>query len=103
MNRLEYLLQLLTEQPNDAFTLFALAKEYEKAKDIPQAMQYYTSLREKHPNYVGLYYHLGKLQEQLNDSDAAIETYKMGMEVAKAAKDMHAYGELNGALLSIED
>ncbi len=103
MNRLEYLLQLRAEQPNDAFTLFALAKEYEKAQDSETALRYYLELKEKHPDYVGLYYHLGKLLEKREDFPGAISTYKTGLDVAKAAKDMHAYGELNGALMEIDD
>ena len=103
MNRLELLLQLLEEQPTDAFTLFALAKEYEKTNDLANALHYYLKLREINPNYVGLYYHLGKLQELLDKPEAAIATYKEGMIVAKAAKDMHAYGELNGARMIIDD
>jgi tetratricopeptide (TPR) repeat protein len=102
MNRLEYLMQLLAEQPHDAFTLFALAKEHEKMQDLEKALEYYTSLREKHPDYVGLYYHLGKLQEKTAALEVAADTYRQGMEVAKAANDRHAFGELNGALLEID-
>ncbi len=102
MNRLEYLLQLQAEQPDEAFTLFALAKEYEKLVQPDVAREHYLLLREKHPDYVGLYYHLGKLQEQTDSHEIAADTYRAGMEVAKAANDRHAFGELNAALLEID-
>ena len=103
MNRLEMLLQLHQENPGDAFTIFALAKEYEKGGDANQALSMYLLLKETHPGYVGLYYHLGKLQEKLQSPESAIETYRSGMEYAKKAGDMHAFGELNGARMQIDD
>lgn len=103
MNRLEMLQQLHRENPGDAFTMFALAKEFEKGNDPTQALSMYLLLKEAHPEYVGLYYHLGKLQEKLQDPDGAIKTYRSGMEYAKKAGDMHAFGELNGARMQIDD
>ena len=101
--RLQLLLDLLAESPNDSFTLFALAKEYEKAVNYDEALRYYLQLRTLDPNYVGLYYHLGKLYELKDDFDMAINTYREGCEVAKAAGDRHALSELNGARLNAGD
>jgi tetratricopeptide (TPR) repeat protein len=103
LDRLHLLLQMATESPKDAFTQFALAKEYEKLQDWPKALSQYENLRELDPNYVGLYYHLGKLYERLNRIPDAILTYKKGMEVAKAANDRHALSELSAANLDIDD
>ncbi len=103
MNRLAMLLELRKGNPGDAFTLFALAKEYEKGGDLPMALQHYLELQSVNPAYVGLYYHLGKLYELLQQPEKAIETYRNGMEVARKAGDMHALGELNGARMQIDD
>ena len=35
-----------------------------------------TCLIKDHPDYVGTYYHLGKLYEKNQEPDKAIETYK---------------------------
>lgn len=102
-NRFEYLLKLLEGAPNDAFVLFALAKECEKQGDAPKALEYYLRLQETDPTYVGLYYHLGKLYETRQDFPNAIQTYKKGIEISKKAGDQHAASELNGALLNLED
>ncbi|HOY06002.1 MAG TPA: tetratricopeptide repeat protein [Saprospiraceae bacterium] len=101
--RLEQLTTLLESAPNDAFLLFALAKEHETLHNAPEALAFYLRLLKTDPGYVGLYYHLGKLYEQQQDFDNAIQTYKQGIEVSKKAGDRHAMSELNGALLNLED
>lgn len=101
--RLQYLLQLLESSPADSFVLFALAKEYEGAGDKARALDYYEKLRAANPAYVGLYYHLGKLLEQQQNFENAVDTYKQGIEVARRASDFHALSELQGALLNLED
>jgi tetratricopeptide (TPR) repeat protein len=101
--RLQRLLNFLEASPGDSFLLFAVAKEYEKEKDIKMALQYYIQLKTSDPDYVGLYYHLGKLYEQKEDFDTAVATYQTGMEVAKKQGDKHALSELAGAKLNLVD
>lgn len=101
--RLELLQQMLASTPGDPFTLFAMAKEYEKNGDHEQALSYYLRLYAEAPDYVGLYYHLGKLYEQLERLEEAVAVYKQGRRVAKTAGDQHSYNELSGALIQISD
>ncbi len=96
-NRLSKLLEFLANDANDPFILYALATEYNTRNDIENAFNYYLQLVAQHPNYVGTYYHLGKLYQKVNQTDKAIEIYKKGMEVAKLKKDNHAFAELQGA------
>jgi tetratricopeptide (TPR) repeat protein len=103
LTRLQQLQQFLVASPDDAFILFALAKEYEKQNEVENALSYYQTLLEKHADYVGTYYHLGKLQEQMQAFDAAVTTYTAGMQVAKKAGDHHALSELAGARLNLVD
>jgi tetratricopeptide (TPR) repeat protein len=103
MTRLELLKNYLADQANDPFLLFAIAKEYEGLNDKKEALSHYLRLRETTPQYVGLYYHLGKLYEKLAQPEEALETYKTGMIVAKKEKDMHAYSELMGAKMNVSD
>lgn len=102
-NRLQLLLQMLDASPGDAFTLFAVAKEYEKAGDRAQALHFYLRLRETNAAYVGLYYHLGKLYEKMEQLEQALQVYREGMAVARQAGDAHALAELNGARLEIDE
>lgn len=101
--RLEHLTQLLESSPQDAFLLFALAKEYESAGDDQHALAFYLRLQETDPSYTGLYYHLGKLWERENDFGNAIATYKQGIEICRQAGDQHSLSELQAALFNFED
>ena len=103
MQRLNALLEMLRLDPTDAFLLFALAKEHENANDDATALSYYLQCGEYNPDYVGLYYHLGKLHERATEYDTAAATYTRGMTVAKAANDRHAHNELAMALDALEE
>ena len=102
MNRLQQLLDLLAETPNDDFLLFAIAKEYEKAENNVLALQYYEQLRGQSPNYVGTYYHLAKLQQEEGSETEALQTYTEGMRIARSLNDQHAFAELQNAKLNLE-
>jgi tetratricopeptide (TPR) repeat protein len=102
-NRLEQLQQMHQGMPDDAFLLFAIAKEYEKLGQAEKALQWYLDLMQKDPNYVGTYYHLGKLYEQLEQATEAYQTYVNGMAVAKKLNDQHSFSELAGAKLNLGD
>jgi len=96
-NRLERLKVLSKERPEDAFTLFALAKEYERCGEWQESLAIYENLAEKMPNYVGTYYHLGQLAEQMELEERALKAYETGILVAKQQGDQHALAELSNA------
>ena len=99
--RLSKLLEFLESDPNDPFILYALATEYNGLNDREKAYSFYLLLTEKHPDYVGTYYHFGKLLELEGKKEKAIEIYNTGMQVARAKRDMHAFSELQGAYHSV--
>jgi tetratricopeptide (TPR) repeat protein len=94
LSRLETLLEFLKNEPNDEFLQYALATEYLRLNETEKALQYYENLVINHPDYVGTYYHLGKLYEALNRIPDATNTYEKGMEVARQKRDNHAFSEL---------
>ena len=102
VDRTPQLLQFLEDDPDDAFTRFALAQEYAKQGEADEALGYFEGLVEDQPEYVGTYYHLGKLYEELGRQDDALATYQHGIEVATEARDAHARAELQDALLHAE-
>jgi tetratricopeptide (TPR) repeat protein len=101
--RLQQLLQFLEANPTDPFLLFALAKEHEKLGNTETALDFYQKIVNGTPDYVGVYYHLGKLQEKNKAQEKAVETYKTGMAIAKKIGDQHALSELAAAKLEIDD
>jgi tetratricopeptide (TPR) repeat protein len=102
-DRLQSLLDLLSDSPGEPFLLFAIAKEYEKRQADEQALQYYNQLRRESPDYVGLYYHLGKLLERIQHPDAALQAYDQGIAIAQQLNNRHAWSELREARLALAD
>ncbi|WP_158799558.1 tetratricopeptide repeat protein [Pedobacter sp. L105] len=95
--RLNKLLTFLATEPNDPFILYALATEYNSLNDTAEAFHYYLKLVAEHPDYVGTYYHLGKLYQKEGQPDKAVEIYQLGMQSARKKGDRHAFSELQGA------
>ena len=102
MDRLAALLDFHRDDPDDPFTRFALAQEYLKAGDDNQALAFFEGLLQDHPDYVGTYYHLGKLYERLGREESAAAAYRAGVDAATRVGDLHARAELQGALLAAE-
>ncbi len=94
---------MLSENPKDSFLLFAIAKEYEGLGRHNDALDFFLNLKKENPDYVGLYYHLGKLYEQKEEIETAFFTYKEGMEIAKKQGDQHSLNELAAAKLNLGD
>jgi len=99
MDRLDQLQQFYEEDPDDAFTRFALAQEHLKRGDTEEALGFFEDLVNTDPDYVGTYYHLGKLYERLGRTDDAIATYEDGIEVAQEQHATKDLSELQDARL----
>lgn len=101
-SRLELLQEMLQKEPGDSFLNYAIALEYAKT-DIPKAIKFIEDILKKDENYLGAYYQLGQFYEQINEIEKAISTYKKGIEIAKQQKNNKTLGELNVALINLED
>ena len=97
MKRIEKLLEMLDFSPKDNFLRHALALEYIKAGNDAGARPLFEAILNECPEYVGSYYHLGKLLERSNETQQAIKWYEKGMAAAKEADERHAYNELQSA------
>ena len=103
MDRIAQLEQFLAQQPNDSFLQHALALERIKLGELETARQLFESLLQREPGYVGSYYHLAKLYDQLGQADLAEKTYETGIQEARKAGDRHAQNELQMALDELLD
>jgi Tfp pilus assembly protein PilF len=97
MNRIEKIMEFLSQQPQDNFLRHALALEYIKIGEDIKARDLFIEILTQSPDYVGSYYHLAKILEKLEQRQEAIDWYEKGMAACKLAKDDHAYRELQGA------
>ena len=102
MSKLPLLQNMLEEDPNDSFLLFAIAKEYEKQNDLVTSISYYEKVIENDSNYTGVYYHLGAALAEIGQKDNAIEIYKKGIEICKSQGDQHSLSELKSVLMNLE-
>jgi tetratricopeptide (TPR) repeat protein len=93
-SRLEKLLAFIKNEPDDPFLKYALATEYLRLNETDKALWYYEDLIKNNPDYVGTYYHLGKLYEALGRRQDAINIYETGMKITKEKRDNHAFSEL---------
>lgn len=101
-SRLDSLNEMLKEQPDDAFLLYAIALE--EYKQLPEkGINLLQKLRQLQPDYLPLYYTLGKwLEENLNNS-AAVEILNEGFELARKVNDKKTMREIRQALDELED
>ena len=82
MDKIPRILAFLEQQPKDNFLRHALALEYVKIGKLVEARELFEAILTDSPDYVGSYYHLAKLLEQLQETDLAIQWYEKGMEAA---------------------
>ncbi|BAV04640.1 hypothetical protein SAMN05421788_111162 [Filimonas lacunae] len=94
MDRIARIHQLLQVTPKDNFLRHALALEYSKAGELAKARQLFEDILTEFPDYIGSYYHLGKLLEAMGEPALALEWYAKGMIAARKVGDLHAYSEL---------
>ena len=97
-NNLKTLALNLKKNPADSFSKFALALELLKRNEVSKARILFESVLKQDPQYLGVYYHLGKLYESMGLLQEAFEIYNKGMVVAKMQENLRTLSELNDAL-----
>jgi Tfp pilus assembly protein PilF len=102
MDRISKLKEFLEANENDSFVQHALALEYVKAGDDAEARKLFEKLLRQNEDYIGTYYHLGKLLERSDEKQNALSWYEKGMLKAKEVGDQHAYNELLAAYEDLE-
>lgn len=101
--RLEQLQEMLRKEPLDPFLNYAVALEYAKTGDTAKSISIIEEILQRDEDYLGAYYQLGKLYEMSGEPGKAASAYTKGMEIAKKQKNNKAFGELNTALMLLDD
>ena len=102
-SRLDQLLAMLQDDPQDDFLRYAVAVEYSAAGNSTEAIARIEALIADKPDYLGAYYKLGQLYEQNAAVEKALDVYRRGAEVAKRQGNTKTLGEINTAILLLED
>ncbi|MBA4053210.1 MAG: enzyme of heme biosynthesis [Marivirga sp.] len=95
-NRIEQLQQFVKEDPNDPFNQYALGLEYIKTDKV-KASKIFSLLIHEHAGYLPTYYHLGKLYQELEEIEKALQVFELGIDQAKKQNDQKTLRELLGA------
>lgn len=97
-SRIKKLAAFIKKNPEDPFAKFALALELLKRNEVEKALMFFESVYHQNPDYVGVYYHLGKLYERFGRLADAEEIYTEGVSLSEKKGDLHSKSELQEAL-----
>ena len=98
MPRIDRLKEFLEDDPNDAFSRYALALEYIKIDCYTEALDEFETVIQNDGNYIAVYYQLAKAYEHEGRLDNAERTYRSGMDAASRVGDTKTMEELSQAL-----
>ena len=96
--RLAYLEKITAEGSEDPLAWYGLAMEYRKLQRWDEALQTFTTLRTRKPEYIAMYLMCGQMLDEASRKDEAREWLESGLARAKASGDSHAASEIESAL-----
>lgn len=96
--RIESLKKVLESDPGDTFARYAIGLEYLSVNGLDDAKNIFNEIIAMDPNYVAVYYQLGKTYELMGDENSAKKIYEKGIYVAASQSDEHTKNELEQAL-----
>lgn len=101
-SKIKQLARQIKNNPGDSFSKFALALEFRKEGEFKNARILFEDILSSDPDYVGVYYHLGKLYEALDRLNDAKELYQKGILIADKQQKSRTKKELKEALQQLK-
>lgn len=102
-SRIDNLIGMLKEEPEDVFLNYALAVEFVGEGKYEEAEKQFLKTAKLNEDYLPCYYQLGQVAEKLNKEKEALEYYYKGVDIAKKQGNNKAINELNEAIWMLED
>lgn len=99
--RLLFLEKMTREGTEDPMAWYGLAMEYRKLSRWDEALQTFTTLRTRKPEYVAMYLMCGQMLAEIDRKDEAREWMEAGITLARTKGDGHAVSELESALSTL--
>ncbi len=94
MSRLEQLQKLVAASPGDPLSHYALGLEYINLQQYAPAIAEFETTLKVDTKYSAAYYHKARAEIKAGRREAALETLKVGMEVATSAGDQKTVAEM---------
>lgn len=102
VQRIEKLMQMLAENKEDSFALYALGMEYEGMNQPDEAIKYFNKVLHLEPTNISVYYRLGIILQQKGMDDEALSMLKTGLVLLKDCKDQKTKNEFHSLIEEIE-
>ncbi len=96
--RLDLLETMVKSGSADSFALYALALEYRKENRADAAIETFTTLRARDPDYLPMYLMAGQVFVAASRFAEALDWLEAGIQLARAKADSKALGELEAEL-----
>ena len=101
MDRVALLIEVLSQNPTDAFARYGLAMEYSNSGEVERALEEFGKLLTTHPDYTAGYF---MAAQTLAKADRAEEARKMltdGIASARKTGNGHAQAEMEAMLADL--
>jgi len=92
------LAKAIKKNPEDTFSKFALALELLKIDSVEKAQLLFEAVLKQDPDYLGVYYHLGKLYQSRGLNKNALQLFKAGIKLAAEQNELRTKSELQEAI-----
>ena len=100
--RLAFREKVTAEGTEDPLAWYGLAMEYRKLSRWDEALQTFTTLRTRKPDYVAMYLMCGQMLAENARNDEAREWFEAGLATARSKGDSHAVSEIESALSTLD-
>jgi len=100
-SRRQKLEELLTKNPNDAFTRYGIALECVREGDLPEAEVHFQALIGLNPDYVPGYQMYAQTLAQNDRAEEAKSILAQGIQAAVRSGNEHARSEMEGLLTEL--
>ena len=101
--KIRTLARFVKQNPGDSFSKFALALEFMKKNEHQRARVLFESIRKQDPEYLGVYYHLGKLYQRFGELEKAQKSFEKGLQLAEMKDEKRTREELEEALQQLKE
>jgi len=101
-SKISQLAKNVQQDPSDTFSKFALALELLKEDQVEKAQLLFEAILKQDPDYLGVYYHLGKLYQRREMYSLAEDMFTKGIQIATKKNESRTKSELSEALIQLQ-
>lgn len=101
MDRIAAFNEILSQNPNDAFTRYGLAMEYSNTGEVERALQEFETLQKLNPDYTAAYFMAAQTLARAGRNDEAKKLLAEGIAAAQRARNAHAQSEMEAMLADL--